>query len=38
MEQSKLLSAIELGKNFTDVLYLTDQGDIPVEIKRLLKT
>jgi hypothetical protein len=37
MEQSKLLSAIELGKNFTDVLYLTDQGDIPVEIKRLLK-
>ncbi|MHC4721481.1 MAG: PP2C family protein-serine/threonine phosphatase [Planctomycetota bacterium] len=37
MEKEKLLSAIELTKKFTDVLYLTDKGEVPFEIKRLLK-
>jgi len=37
MEKVKLLSAIELEKSFTDVLYLTNQSHIPAEIKRLLK-
>jgi len=37
METEKLLTAIELEKSFTDVLYLTNQGQIPSEIKRLLK-
>jgi hypothetical protein len=37
MEKEKLLSAIELTKKFTDVLYLTDNGEVPFEIKRLLK-
>jgi sigma-B regulation protein RsbU (phosphoserine phosphatase) len=37
MEKIKLLSAIELDKSFTDVLYLTNQDQMPIEIKRLLK-
>ena len=37
MEKIKLLSAIELEKDFIDVLYLTNQGQMPIEIKRLLK-
>jgi serine phosphatase RsbU (regulator of sigma subunit) len=37
MEQAELLSAIGLPKRFTDVLYLTNQGQMPPEIKRLLK-
>jgi len=37
MEKTELLSAIELPQNFTDVLYLTNQGQIPTEIKRLLR-
>ena len=37
MEKAELLSAIELPKSFTDVLYLTNQGQMPSEIKRLLK-
>jgi sigma-B regulation protein RsbU (phosphoserine phosphatase) len=37
METEKLLTAIEMEKSFTDVLYLTNQGQIPSEIKRLLK-
>jgi len=37
MEKVKLLSAIELEKSFTDLLYLTNQNRIPTEIKRLLK-
>jgi hypothetical protein len=37
MVQSELLSAIELQKHFVDVLYLTNEKQIPQEIKRLLK-
>ncbi len=37
MEKTELLSAIELPQNFTDVLYLTNQGQMPPEIKRLLR-
>ncbi len=37
MVQSGLLSAIELQKHFVDVLYLTNNKQIPQEIKRLLK-
>jgi len=37
MEKAELLSAIEVPKSFTDVLYLTNQGQLPTEIKRLLK-
>jgi len=37
MEKEKLLTAIELEKDFIDVLYLTNQSHIPAEIKRLLK-
>ncbi|UCF00294.1 MAG: serine/threonine-protein phosphatase [Planctomycetota bacterium] len=37
MEKSELLSAIEVPKSFTDVLYLTNRGQLPAEIKRLLK-
>ncbi len=36
MEKVELLSAIEL-KSFTDVLYLTNEQQMPFEIKRLLK-
>jgi len=34
---NELLSAIELTKTFIDVLYLTNEKQIPLEIKRLLK-
>jgi phosphoserine phosphatase RsbU/P len=34
---NELLSAIELQKSFVDVLYLTNEKQIPQEIKRLLK-
>ena len=37
MEKAELLSAIEVPKGFTDVLYLTNQGQMPSEIKRLLR-
>jgi len=37
MEKAELLSTIELPKSFTDVLYLTNLGQMPTEIKRLLK-
>lgn len=37
MEKAELLSTIELPKSFTDVLYLTNLGRMPAEIKRLLK-
>ena len=37
MEKTELLSAIEVPKSFTDVLYLTNQEHMPSEIKRLLK-
>jgi serine phosphatase RsbU (regulator of sigma subunit)/uncharacterized protein YfkK (UPF0435 family) len=37
MVKTELLSAIELEKCFTDILYLTNQKLIPLEIKRLLK-
>ena len=37
MEKAELLTAIELPEKFTDILYLTNQGNIPSEIKRLLK-
>jgi hypothetical protein len=34
---NELLSAIELQKSFIDVLYLSNEKQIPLEIKRLLK-
>jgi serine phosphatase RsbU (regulator of sigma subunit) len=37
VEKAELLSTIELTKSFTDVLYLTNQGQIPTEVKRLLR-
>ncbi|MBN2018982.1 MAG: serine/threonine-protein phosphatase [Sedimentisphaerales bacterium] len=37
MVKNGLLSAIELQRSFTDVLYLTNQKQMPAEIKRLLK-
>ena len=37
MEKAELLSTIELPKSFTDVIYLTNQGQMPSEIKRLLR-
>jgi sigma-B regulation protein RsbU (phosphoserine phosphatase) len=37
VEKTELLSAIEIPKGFTDVLYLTNKSQIPYEIKRLLK-
>ena len=37
MENAESSNAIELSGHFTDVLYLTDQGSLPAEIKRLLK-
>ena len=37
MVKTELLGAIELEKNFTDILYLTNGKQIPLEIKRLLK-
>jgi hypothetical protein len=37
MVKTELLSAIELQRSFVDVLYLTNQKQMPAEIKRLLK-
>jgi len=37
MEKEKLLTAIELEKSFTDVLYLTNESQLPFEVKRLLR-
>jgi len=37
MEEAELLSAIGLSESFTDVLYLINEGQMPPEIKRLLK-
>jgi sigma-B regulation protein RsbU (phosphoserine phosphatase) len=37
MAKADALHTIEVSKNFTDVLYLTNRGQVPVEIKRLLK-
>ncbi|MBW8040243.1 MAG: serine/threonine-protein phosphatase [Planctomycetes bacterium] len=37
MEKADLLSAIEVPKSFTDVLYLTNKGQMPYEIKKLLR-
>jgi hypothetical protein len=37
MLKTELLSAIELQKSFIDILYLTNQKQMPTEIKRLLK-
>ncbi len=37
MEKAELLSSTEVIKSFTDVLYLTSQGQIPHEIKRLFR-
>jgi len=37
MAKPGLITAVDVPKSFTDVLYLTGQGQIPAEIKRLLK-
>jgi serine phosphatase RsbU (regulator of sigma subunit) len=37
MENAESLRAIELSGRFTDVLYLTDQGSMPADIRRLLR-
>jgi serine phosphatase RsbU (regulator of sigma subunit) len=37
MEKSELLSTLEVSKNFTDVLFLSNQKQIPFEVKQLLK-
>jgi serine phosphatase RsbU (regulator of sigma subunit) len=37
MAKGGLINAVEVPKSFTDVLYLTNQDQIPLEIKRLLK-
>jgi sigma-B regulation protein RsbU (phosphoserine phosphatase) len=37
MEETKLLSTLEVPKNFTDVLYLTNEDHMPSEVRRLLK-
>jgi len=37
MEPAELISAVELPKSFTDVLYLTNQSQTPPEVRRLLK-
>jgi len=37
MEKAELLATIEAPKTFTDVLYLTNQEQMPPEIRRLLK-
>lgn len=37
MEGAELSDAIEVLGSFIDVLYLTDQGSVPIEIERLLK-
>ncbi|MDD5064540.1 MAG: PP2C family protein-serine/threonine phosphatase [Phycisphaerae bacterium] len=37
MEDTKLLSSLEVSKSFTDVLYLANQNYMPSEVKRLLR-
>lgn len=37
MESAKSSRANELSERFTDVLYLTDEGSLPAEIKQLMK-
>jgi sigma-B regulation protein RsbU (phosphoserine phosphatase) len=37
MEKTELISAVELSQNFTDVVYLTNQSQLPSEVRRLLK-
>jgi len=37
MGKAKLLNGIEVLRGFTDVLYLTNNGRMPAEIKRLLR-
>lgn len=37
MEEANLLNTLEVSKVFTDVLFLTNQKQMPSEIKRLLK-
>ncbi|MFH1716263.1 MAG: hypothetical protein ABIF19_02840, partial [Planctomycetota bacterium] len=37
MKRTKSFSSIELPAKFTDVLYLTNRGSLPPEIRRLLK-
>jgi len=37
MEKAGPITAVEVPKSFTDVLYLTNQGQMPPEIKLLLK-
>jgi len=37
MGKAELLNGIEVLRGFTDVLYLTNKGHIPAEIKRLLR-
>ena len=37
MEKVDLLSAIDFGSSFTDVLYLTNRDRIPSEIRKLFK-
>ncbi|MEA3225759.1 MAG: PP2C family protein-serine/threonine phosphatase [Planctomycetota bacterium] len=37
MDRAESLSAVEVPASFTDVLYLTNQRTIPIEIRRLFK-
>lgn len=37
MQKAKSPAAVEVPRSFTDVLYLTNQGQIPAKIKRLLR-
>jgi sigma-B regulation protein RsbU (phosphoserine phosphatase) len=37
MENAELLTVVELPQNFTDILYLTNQEQIPPEVRRLLR-
>ncbi len=37
MQRTEPFSAVEVPESFTDVLYLTDQGSMPAEIKQLLE-
>ena len=37
MDRTESFKAVELPANFIDVLYMTDQGHIPSEVKRLFK-
>jgi len=37
MAKTELLSALELPKSFMDVLFLTNRGSMPAEVRRLLK-